>query len=145
LDAILDSLGAQLVPPDFHQASFESSIFGSPQSDKEPPLKFAPNHIPNGTERPLRGKVQSKRSDRKTWKTLRDFIDEGAIEDVLESIEEDRTVLDVGPCRIQPVLNFQLTIYAGHLGKDRILSGIPQCLNSNNSRQSAHGLSVTIN
>lgn len=29
LDAILESLGSQLVPPDFHQASADSSLFGS--------------------------------------------------------------------------------------------------------------------
>jgi autophagy-related protein 17 len=33
--------------------------------------------------------------DRKKWKTLRDFVDERAIEDILESIENDRNVLDV--------------------------------------------------
>jgi autophagy-related protein 17 len=118
LDAILDSLGAQLVPPDFHQASSESSIFGSPQSDKEPPLKLMPIRIPNGTGETLRGQVQSKRSDRKTWKTLRDFVDEVAIEDVLESIEEDRTALDVSPHRIHSLLISKLTVYAGYLGKD---------------------------
>jgi autophagy-related protein 17 len=32
--------------------------------------------------------------DRKKWKTLRDFVDERAIEDVLENIESDRNVLD---------------------------------------------------
>lgn len=34
-------------------------------------------------------------NDRKKWKTLRDFVDERAIEDVLESIENDRNQLDV--------------------------------------------------
>lgn len=33
--------------------------------------------------------------DRKTWKTLRDFVDERAIEEVLETIDNDRNVLDV--------------------------------------------------
>jgi autophagy-related protein 17 len=33
--------------------------------------------------------------DRKKWKTLRDFVDERAIEDVLENIENDRNALDV--------------------------------------------------
>ena len=32
--------------------------------------------------------------DRKKWKTLRDFVDERAIEDVLERIEQDRADLD---------------------------------------------------
>jgi hypothetical protein len=34
--------------------------------------------------------------DRKKWKTLRDFVDERAIEDVLDTIENDRNALDVG-------------------------------------------------
>lgn len=29
------------------------------------------------------------------WKTLRDFVDEGAIEQVLDAVESDRTRLDV--------------------------------------------------
>jgi autophagy-related protein 17 len=35
------------------------------------------------------------REDRKRWKTLRDFVDERAIEDVLETVESDRSALDV--------------------------------------------------
>jgi hypothetical protein len=37
----------------------------------------------------------SRQADRTLWKTLRDFVDEQAIEDVLETIENDRLGLDV--------------------------------------------------
>jgi autophagy-related protein 17 len=33
--------------------------------------------------------------DRKKWKTLRDFVDDQAIEDILETIDQDRVALDV--------------------------------------------------
>lgn len=33
--------------------------------------------------------------ERSKWKTLRDFVDEKAIEDALERMEEERTALDV--------------------------------------------------
>jgi autophagy-related protein 17 len=38
---------------------------------------------------------RSRQADRALWKTLRDFVDEQAIEDVLETIENDRLGLDV--------------------------------------------------
>lgn len=38
---------------------------------------------------------KEKDKDRGKWKTLRDFVDERAIEDVLDAIESDRNVLDV--------------------------------------------------
>jgi autophagy-related protein 17 len=34
--------------------------------------------------------------DRSKWKTLRDFVDERAIEDALDNMDRDRSVLDVG-------------------------------------------------
>lgn len=40
--------------------------------------------------------VRSKhRLDRKHWKNLRDFVDDQAIEDILETIESNRIALDV--------------------------------------------------
>jgi autophagy-related protein 17 len=39
--------------------------------------------------------LQKENEDRKKWKTLRDFVDERAIEDVLDTIENDRNTLDV--------------------------------------------------
>ena len=40
-------------------------------------------------------KPATKTVDRSTWKTLRDFVDESAIEQVLDAVENDRTRLDV--------------------------------------------------
>lgn len=34
--------------------------------------------------------------DRKRWKTLRDFVDDRAIEEMYESIERERVALEVG-------------------------------------------------
>lgn len=100
LDGILESLGSQLVPPDFHQASADSSLFGSQHSDDDPiknikdsvQLQLSPT-LTVRDEHSSRKDEQVK--DRKTWKTLRDFVDERAIEDVLETIESDRNALDV--------------------------------------------------
>ena len=147
LDDILEALGAQLVPPDFHQTSADSSLFGSQHLSAEEhredpilnntdksndnrstpatPLRSASRHStyshlslspvsPSATLRRNgyarkegehehgRGKaVQSPASkgkitkDRKKWKTLRDFVDDQAIEDILETIDQDRVALDV--------------------------------------------------
>ncbi|KAK7033021.1 kinase activator, partial [Favolaschia claudopus] len=94
LDGILESLGSQLVPPDFHQHSAASSLFGSQHSEDEdenahtnsPP---SPRHSLSSTLR-----KEKPRPDRQTWRTLRDFVDDQAIEDVLEIMENERTGLD---------------------------------------------------
>lgn len=96
LDAVLESLGAQVVPHDFHSTSADSSLFGSPNSDKgifekDTPDSLPPTHSPAAT-------VRSSRlpdTDRTQWKTLRDFVDERAIEDALDIMESDRSALDV--------------------------------------------------
>lgn len=98
LDNILESLGSQLVPPDFHQDASDSSLFGSQHSgdDHEPNGRAteSPQLSPSATVR----NVQKEKTgtDRKNWKTLRDFVDDRAIEDALETMENDRTALDVG-------------------------------------------------
>jgi autophagy-related protein 17 len=83
------------VPNDFHSTSDNSSIFGSPKSEIEE------DTIISSTERSsaatLRAKPVNKSADKSRWKTLRDFIDERAIEEVLETIEIERGGLDVGP------------------------------------------------
>ncbi|KAF9236755.1 autophagy protein Apg17-domain-containing protein [Melanogaster broomeanus] len=87
LDTILEALGAQLVPPDFHQTSSDSSLFGSQHSLDRP----------NGTYRPQPESLRNcpgKPFHRTKWKTLRDFVDESAIEEVLDAVESDRTRLD---------------------------------------------------
>ncbi|KAG5645529.1 hypothetical protein DXG03_005804 [Asterophora parasitica] len=115
LDNVLESLGSQLVPPDFHtNASEDSSLFGSQHSDDEhehtsdprksngsggafsavsqspsSTLRIGLRNLPNGKER-----ERGKRADKRLWKTLRDFVDDQAIEDVLEAMEDDRLGLD---------------------------------------------------
>ncbi|KAI0783551.1 autophagy protein Apg17-domain-containing protein [Abortiporus biennis] len=118
LDFMLNSLGSQLVPPEFHTVSAASSLFGSPQnSDDEheqekdnhsvdpdtpftneggvaiSPTETLRNVLTNGIKR---GQNKRKRlsSDRSKWKSLRDFIDERAVEDVVDTLESDWNVLD---------------------------------------------------
>ncbi|KAJ7052605.1 autophagy-related protein 17 [Mycena amicta] len=93
LDNILESLGSQLVPPDFHEHSSASSLFGSQNSEDEDEVQ------PNILESPrqsLSSTVRKAKSctERHTWKTLRDFVDDQAIEDVLEQMEHGRTRID---------------------------------------------------
>ena len=87
LDAALDSLGGQVVPPDFYLSSPVSSLFGSQHGSEDetqpPPLSgsaFVPGQSPTET---LRGvlhhnllKQRKRDNDRSKWKTLRDFVDE---------------------------------------------------------------------
>ncbi|KAJ6607416.1 autophagy-related protein 17 [Mycena sp. CBHHK59/15] len=96
LDNILDSLGSQLVPPDFHQHSADSSLFGSQHSEDEEEnqanVPGSPHHSLSSTVHNVR--KEKAQPDRQTWKTLRDFVDDKAIEDVLEKMENERTTLD---------------------------------------------------
>ncbi|KAG6334225.1 hypothetical protein ID866_4869 [Astraeus odoratus] len=95
LDTILEALDTQLVPPDFHQTSSDSSLFGSQSSlDKQDGI-IDPQLSPSATVRddPIHRKVRHD-VDRTKWKTLRDFVDEAAIEEVLDAVESDRTRLD---------------------------------------------------
>lgn len=86
LDAILENLGLQHVPPNLHLMSTGSSLFGSQHS------------LPGTTvipEKEILKPESSSASDGKSkWKTLRDFVDEKGIEDALEHMEEERTILD---------------------------------------------------
>lgn len=95
LDNILEALGAQLVPPDFHQTSSDSSLFGSHDSIDKPNGISDPRLSPSATLRDHQISRKTRHSvDRTRWKTLRDFVDEAAIEDVLDSVESERTRLD---------------------------------------------------
>ncbi|KAG6850696.1 hypothetical protein H0H93_009854 [Arthromyces matolae] len=116
LDHVLESLSSQHVPPDFHQTtSPDSSLFGSQHSDDGRDQVFgsqkphssaisALSQTPSSTSTlrgPLRNGTLALKDkkpdfglDRTMWKTLRDFVDDQAIEDVLESIENDRLRLD---------------------------------------------------
>lgn len=104
LEAILESLGTHVVPPGFHENASGSSIFLDPSSEsetEEPHNVTAPDHSPTLTIRRSNGHVAStskkagKLKDKSRWKTLRDFVDERAIEDALETIESERNKLEV--------------------------------------------------
>jgi autophagy-related protein 17 len=107
LDAILESLGTHVVPPDFHENASGPSIFLDPTSEsetEEPNNVTAPDHSPTLTIRHSNGnvvhtstKASKRKEDKNRWKTLRDFVDERAIEDVLETIESERNRLEVRP------------------------------------------------
>ncbi|KAJ3551505.1 hypothetical protein NM688_g4666 [Phlebia brevispora] len=103
LDAVLDSLGSQLVPAEFYSSSPESSLFGSqhnsddeeekPSGDPQPgqsPTETLRDVLRNGVARNWR----ARQKDRSTWKSLRDFVNERSIEDELDAIESDRNTLD---------------------------------------------------
>ena len=106
LDNILESLQAQSVPPDFHQSSSASSIFGSQHSSDDED-KYASETTDADTDTPVatRGRESSakrgidererSRDDRRNWKTLRDFVHERGIEDETEKMDSDRVLLDV--------------------------------------------------
>lgn len=89
LDAILESLGSQVVPPDFHQTSSSSSVFGSPSDEDDS------GRDENNEERTKKKTIVPKHQDRNKWKTLRDFVDERGIEDAMENMDNDRHALDV--------------------------------------------------
>ncbi|KZT22417.1 hypothetical protein NEOLEDRAFT_1071676 [Neolentinus lepideus HHB14362 ss-1] len=94
LDAILESLGGQVVPPDFHETSSDTSLFGSQHSEDEiPDAELHASQSGSGANGIHRNKTVS-RDDRSRWKSLRDFVDERAIDEMLETIESDRTGLE---------------------------------------------------
>ena len=122
LDAVLDALGAQAVPPEFHSVSADSSPFGSqhgsedgglaaddgadddtdatpfgpPRASPSPSPRLSPTDtVRNRSPLARRAEKERRRADRGRWKTLRDFVNERAIEDLLDTIEEDRRGLDV--------------------------------------------------
>ncbi|ESK94616.1 kinase activator [Moniliophthora roreri MCA 2997] len=101
LDSILDELGSQRVPPDFHQTSAGSSLFGSQNSDDEGDSAGKPNGFtllsqsPSDTVRiPPSRRRHSTQEDRSNWKTLRDFVDDQAIEDILEQMDNERVAVE---------------------------------------------------
>ena len=113
LDAMLESLGTHVVPPDFHENASGSSIFLNPISESETSEDrknvTAPDHSPaltichsNGNGVSTSTKAKNRREDKSHWKTLRDFVDERAIEDALETVESERNRLEVGPVATQP-------------------------------------------
>lgn len=104
LDHILDALGSQGVPPDFYQTSEASSLFGSQHSDDEGEPRrngIAIIALQNSPSDTVRISASRKaRLERRNWKTLRDFVDDQAIEDVLETMDHERAVLEVSACQL---------------------------------------------
>ncbi|GJJ08146.1 hypothetical protein Clacol_002354 [Clathrus columnatus] len=85
LDATLEALGVQVVPPSFHQSTLEFTLFGIQASDRI----FQEDEIDD-----RENELEDRYKARKKWKTLRDFVDERGLEDVIESIEGERNALD---------------------------------------------------
>jgi autophagy-related protein 17 len=113
LDAMLELLGTHVVPPDFHENASGSSIFLNPTSESETAEErqnvTAPDRSPALTIRHSNGngvgtstKAKNRRGDKSHWKTLRDFVDERAIEDALETVESERNRLEVEPIAPRP-------------------------------------------
>ncbi|KDQ59057.1 hypothetical protein JAAARDRAFT_127658 [Jaapia argillacea MUCL 33604] len=100
LDDILDSLGSRIIPPDFHLDPTDLSPFGSQHSS--PSSSGGGEQAGYSPTITIRGDISSHsrkkrdelREDRSKWKTLRDFVDERAIEDTLEGLENDRMELE---------------------------------------------------
>jgi autophagy-related protein 17 len=103
LDKILESLDTQPVPPDFHKDDANSSLFGSQHSNEEGEERPRSPHLRTSLTDTLRIDRPNARpgTDRTKWKSLRDFVDEKAINEVLETIENNRSTLDV--CNILPL------------------------------------------
>jgi autophagy-related protein 17 len=93
LDFILDDLGSQLVPPSFYEDASGSSLFGSHPSLKDPSLSMEPptNETPHKDD----GAITKDMGTRMKWKSLRFFVDERAIEEAIERMDEDRSALEV--------------------------------------------------
>ncbi|TRM65065.1 autophagy-related protein 17 [Schizophyllum amplum] len=89
LDQILESLESQLVPPDFHENSEASSLFGSQHSDDD---ERQHQQSPSDTVRDFRHPPRAV--DRRRWKNLRDFVDDRAIDQVLDIMDDERGALD---------------------------------------------------
>ena len=97
------------MPPDFHTTSPVSSLFGSQDASEDEEAEdktrtdgFKPGQSPTETLRDVLRNGSSRldgskrhEADRTRWKTLRDFVDERAIEDKLDDIDSERGVLDV--------------------------------------------------
>lgn len=76
----MESLGTQPVPLSFYESPSASAVFAQPSSDEE--------DVEDGVS-------QSRGRDRRKWKTLRDFVDERGIEEAIETMENDRQLLEV--------------------------------------------------
>jgi autophagy-related protein 17 len=83
----LDDLGSQLVPPSFYETASGSSLFGSQHSAQR---------IDSTREIDISRTNRDEEGGRTKWKSLRFFVDERAIEEAVERMDEDRNKLEVG-------------------------------------------------
>jgi autophagy-related protein 17 len=97
LDAVLEALSTQHVPPEFHTAPAASEVFGEQISEEEDILTSEPaadNWEELATRSPTTLRGEKGKAERARWKTLRDFVDERGIEEVIERMEDDRATLE---------------------------------------------------
>ncbi|QRV89892.1 autophagy protein APG17 [Ceratobasidium sp. AG-Ba] len=138
LDIVLEQLGNQSVPPSLHKTVTGSSVFGSPASNTGKELPVVSPGL-NGRSLHDTGRVDQPKNavadqDRRTWKTLRDFIDERSIEEALERVEEERLRLDdslaktydFSPALGAQILGIQESL--PHLSSEPVLTFIHQLI-----------------
>jgi autophagy-related protein 17 len=104
---VLEALGTQLVPPEFHTPPAASEVFGAqlPEDKDNDVNETATSHQDdsNWEEAAMRSPATvrgesvggARRTERARWRTLRDFVDERGIEEVLERMDEERNALEV--------------------------------------------------
>lgn len=98
-----------------------SSLFGSQEGsaddiEEDKTRTVKPDQSPTETLRAVlragSDKLEGRRkglNDRTRWKTLRDFVDERAIEDNFDEMESERNLLDVSCINTSP--SILLTLY----------------------------------
>lgn len=80
------------MPPSFYETASGSSIFGSQASERDP---TAAEEAGGTTATEGAGREGKENATRTKWKTLRFFVDERAIEEAIERMDDDRNALEV--------------------------------------------------
>ncbi|KAJ3724767.1 hypothetical protein C8R42DRAFT_640692 [Lentinula raphanica] len=142
LDRLLNGLGSQRVPPEFHLTSAASSIFGSQNSEDEQQASTRQvNDIAPLFQSPSDTILGSKRKpqiDRKNRKTIRDFVDDQARVDIVENMKEEHTVVEDIVSRIDEYsekLNTVICSIREYLPEDMPVPSIEQFISSRDSAQ----------
>ncbi|KAG8932817.1 autophagy protein 17 [Tulasnella sp. 418] len=101
LDSMLEMLSQRLVPPALHLNASSSSLFGSQHeflAEKEPqqPQTEPPTDGNVGASASLeKSRAMTNRTNEKSkWKTLRDFVDERGIDEVIDRMDSERATLE---------------------------------------------------
>ncbi|KAJ3765452.1 hypothetical protein FB446DRAFT_795038 [Lentinula raphanica] len=142
LDRLLNGLGSQRVPPEFHLTSAASSIFGSQNSEDEQQASTRQvNDIAPLFQSPSDTILGSKRKpqiDRKNRKTIRDFVDDQARVDIVENMKEEHTVVEDIVSRIDEYSEKMNTVICSireYLPEDMPVPSIEQFISSRDSAQ----------